>query len=129
MKPNLLSAALLCTSLGLLLLCCSGCGSLVARDSASPEYYPGIYPGLRYLQDVEVEHSAEPYQFGWNQVNVPPHWPSLDFPLSFVFDTVLLPFDAVYWAVSPDEPRTARHASTNTGPSKVTGTERRSTSL
>lgn len=63
--------------LALALVCLSGCGSFISRfDGHGDEYYSGV----RYSLDRAREGYPAYY---------------VDVPFSFIFDTVMLPVDAV----------------------------------
>lgn len=89
----------------LLSLGASGCSSVKSRGDS--DFYPGIYPGMRYHQT----------EYRWGEPRTTPHGPDegqdhnewvienyhviggvIDFPFTLVLDTVLLPWDLPYWA-------------------------------
>jgi len=63
----------------------TGCGSLMARKAPNPGLGP--YPGLRMM--IALKNEKKPH---WTTAIVYPLF-VVDLPLSFEFDTVLLPLD------------------------------------
>jgi uncharacterized protein YceK len=82
-----------------------GCSSIKSRGDSN--FYPGVYPGLKYHQT----------EYRWGEPRTTPHGPGegqnsddwrsenyhaivgvIDFPFTLVFDTVLLPWDLPYSA-------------------------------
>lgn len=70
--------------IGLIILSCTGCGSLAARSNASLNFFEryGTYPGLSL--DVELLTSKS---VDWFIIGI------FDVPFSIVFDTLLFPYD------------------------------------
>jgi uncharacterized protein YceK len=83
----------------------SGCSSIEARGES--DYYPGVYPGLRYHQTEYRWGEPKDEQQSSREGSDPDLWREgvnhritgfFDFPFSLVLDTVLLPWDLPYWA-------------------------------
>jgi len=86
----------------------SGCSSINGREES--RFYPGVYPGLRYhaADYTAGTEGSEPLRSGYDD---PVHEKEkterriaalIDWPFSFVLDTALLPWDALYWALKTD---------------------------
>ena len=86
----------------------SGCSSINGRDESG--FYPGVYPGLKYhaTDYTAGTESSEPVRSG----NDDPVYEKekierwmvglIDYPFSFVLDTLLLSSDALYLALKTD---------------------------
>ena len=92
----------------LLVLCGSGCGSIVSRTGSQRGFLGnGVYPGVRAtpqtLHDCRADSESDLAVLF-----------ILDFPFTFVFDTVLLPADLIHGAssssVDDQPPNKALHA-------------------
>src|ERR1035441_1691703 len=89
----------------LLSLCASGCSSIESRGES--DYYPGVYPGVKYHQTEYRWGEPKDEQQSRREGSDPDLWREgvshriagfFDFPFTLVFDTVLLPWDLPYWA-------------------------------
>ena len=87
----------------------SGCSSVRSRGES--RFYPGVYPGLKYhtAEYTAGSKGEEPVRLVYDHplndfANVEPRTAGvIDWPCSFVMDTVLLPWDGLYWALKKDK--------------------------
>ena len=76
-------------ALAVLTICFAGCASIVSRSGRDDPKYLGLYSGVRW-ESYYIAHpqEADPPASIWLAY--------VDFPFTFVTDTVLLPFDGIY---------------------------------
>jgi uncharacterized protein YceK len=90
-----------------------GCASIDGRMSS--QFYPGVYPGLQHYHSAHRFDQAKRYD--WSTSGSMQFLPvsenaqclaPIDFIFSLGLDTVLLPWDVVYWAIDSAKERRAR---------------------
>ncbi len=86
---------------------CSAIGGRLVGAEEKDIDYSGIYPGMRFSYDFFFDTGSLDKRL---EKDLSPEIKSLfgfvgliDFPFSFAFDTVFLPFDVLFWLCKPSE--------------------------